>query len=228
MLKYQSIRHRRLMRESEFALEAAASSPQIDTARAATQVLGDAKIHGLWESRHAQMLLPVAENNYRRSQILELRKLETQLTHRSSLIRFIRTRHVVGQQRDKLFSVFYGPRDRVNAILTEHRNYLLSESSHTSTDHLISLMHDTDTRDLLRLYVNAYDTYFSLFCFTVCGNDNALTTAVAAATQDARQRVNRFRDRLLSQKPSGKGANLDQEVLIAKTGRHKAINYLNR
>lgn len=227
-MKYLSARHRRLMQQSELALEEAASSQQDDTARVATQVLGDAKILSLWETQHANLLLPVAENDNRRAQILELRKLETRLMHRSSLIKFIRTHRLVGRQRDKLFSVFYGPRDKIDAILIEHRNYLLSESSHVSSDHLISLLHDTDSQNLLRMYMKAYETFFSLYCYMMCCDDNDMAKAVSVAMQDARQRVSRFRERLLSQKPSSRGTNLDREVLIAETGRHKAVNYLNR
>ena len=227
-MKYLSARHRRLMRESELALERALTDEQPDTSRVASQVLGDAKLHGLWEAHHARLLLPVAEHGKRRPQILELRKIETRQLHRSSLIKFIRTHRVTGRTRDRLFSVFYGPRDPVDAILTEHRNYLLSESSCVSADHLIDLMHDSASKSLLRLYASAYETYFSLYCYVSCSQDSALTDAVTKAMQDARARVNRLRRRVMTEKPAGGYANFDYEALLAQTGRHGAVNYLNR
>lgn len=227
-MKYLSSRHQRLMRESEIALENAVSDESPDTARVARQVLGDAKIHSLWESQHARLLLPVAEQKKRQPQILELRKLDTRQMHRSSLIKFIRTHKVTGPMRDRLFRVFYGPRDQIDAILTEHRHYLLSESSHVSADHLIDVMHDSTSRDLLRLYSNAYETYFSLFCFIACSRDSVLADAMRTSMKDARDRVNRLRRRIATEKPIAGRASFDDEALLAQSGRHRAINYLNR
>ncbi len=227
-MKYLSARHQRLMRESELALENAVSDESPDTSRVAQQVLGDAKIHSLWESQHARLLLPVAEHKKRRPQILELRKLDTRQMHRSSLIKFIRTHRVTGPMRDRLFEVFYGPKDRIDAILTEHRHYLLSESSHLSADHLIDLMHDSISQDLLRLYANAYETYFSLFCFISCSRDSVLADAMRTSMKDARGRVNRLRRRIETENPISGYAGFDNEALIAESGRHRAINYLNR
>lgn len=227
-MKYLSARHRRLMQESEIALEHALTDESPDTSRVASQVLGDVKIHSLWETHHAQALLPVAEHRKRRAQILELRKLETKQLHRSSLIKFIRTHQVTGPMRDRLFSVFYGPKDPIDAILTEHRHYLLSESSYLSGEHLIGLMHDSVSQDLLRLYSNAYETYFSLFCFISCSRDSVLADAMRISMRDARDRVNRLRNRIMTEKPIPGYASFDREAMIAETGRHQAINYLNR
>lgn len=227
-MKYLSSRHQRLMRESELALEMALDDESPDTSRVARQVLDDVKIHSLWESQHARLLLPVAEHRKRPSQILELRKLDTRQLHRSSLIKFIRTHQVTGPMRDRLFQVFYGPKDKIDAILTEHRNYLLSESSHVSADHLIDLMHDSVSKDLLRLYANAYETYFSLYCFVSCSRDSVLADAMRTSMRDAQDRVNRLRKRIVTEKPARGFANFDREALLAETGRHRAINYLNR
>lgn len=227
-MKYLSARHQRLMRESVLALESATASESPDTSRLARQVLGDAKIHSLWESHHAQLLVPVAEHGRRQPQILELRKLETKQLHRSSLITFIRKHQITGSARDRLFAVFYGPKDPTNAILTEHRNYLLSGSSRMCADHLIDVMHDSTSRDLLRLYASAYETYFSLYCYVACSRDNALADAVMTSMVDARNRVNRLRKRVMTARPAGGFADFDREAMLAETGRHRAVNYLNR
>lgn len=227
-MKYLSSRHRRLMKESEVALEQAATATSPDTARVANQVLGDAKLHAHWEARHAQLLLPVAEQGKRGPQILALRKLETRQLHRSSLIKFIRKNQVTGRMRERLFELFYGPKDPIDAILAEHRNYLLAESSQLSADHLIDLMHDSTSQDLLRLYANAYDVYFSLYCYVSCSRNSYLADATRGAMQDARSQVNRLRRRLETAKPESGHAGFDREAMLAESGRLPAVNYLNR
>ena len=64
------------MRESEQALEDAVDSSDERDSRIAKHVLTDSKIHSLWEARHAKLVLPVAEQNTRSPQIVELRRLE--------------------------------------------------------------------------------------------------------------------------------------------------------
>ena len=216
------------MRESELALESAINSRSPDTSRAASQVLLDARIHRNWELQHAQLLLPVAEHRKREPQIFELRRIDTAQIQCRSLIRFIRKQQLTGRARKRLFSVFYGPKDLTDAILTEHRRYLIAESSRLSTDHLIGLMHDAVSEKLLANYASAYDTYFSLYCYVECNNGNVVAEAAKTAMQQARQRVSRLRKRVLSEKPFHRPYDFDREALLAASGRHKAINYMNR
>lgn len=227
-MKYLSARHQRLMKESELALENARSDESPHTSRIASQVLSDEKIHSLWELHHAMLLLPVAEHRKRQPQILELRKLEMKQLHRRSLIKFIRTHQVRGETRDRLFAVFYGPKDPIDAILAEHRNYLLAQSSFVSADHLINLMHDSVSQDLMRDYESAYEAYFSLYCFVSCSRDSVLADAMRFSTRDARNRVDQLRKQIMTEKPLPGYADFDREAMLAETGRHEAINYLNR
>jgi hypothetical protein len=59
------------MDESEQALRTAAQKNSGTDARIAKQILNDAKVHGLWEVRHAELVRPVAEHNSRVPQCLE-------------------------------------------------------------------------------------------------------------------------------------------------------------
>ena len=149
MLRYQSRRHRYLMDESEQALADAAEKRRGRDARIARQILGDSKIHRLWESRHADLVMPVAKQSKRAPQIFGLRDIEVKLLHRRALVRYLREHHVVGDERARLFSVFYGPTDTNDAILKEHRQYTLAVSSRVSVDHLINVMHDPLSSKLL-------------------------------------------------------------------------------
>ena len=227
-MRYQSTRHRRLMQESEQALENAAADTSSSSARIANQVLTDPRTHRLWEARHAELLRPVAEQKKRDPQVFELRRLETQVLHRSSLISYIREHKVTGERRRRLFAAFYGPRELTDAILIEHRQFLLAKSSELSTDHLLGIMRDTTSRELLNSYASAYATYFSMYCYFACARDSVMASAVGAAMKDAQQRVNRLRDALMSVKPDRGYADFDQQELLARSGRYPALDYLNR
>ena len=57
------------MDESEQALSDAVDGGSQRESRIARHILGDSKSHRLWESRHANLVLPVAEQNRRAPQI---------------------------------------------------------------------------------------------------------------------------------------------------------------
>jgi hypothetical protein len=101
MMCYQSRRHRFLMNESEQALSDATESNRPRDARIARQILSDSRIHRLWESRHADLIVPVAEHTRRPGQIFKLRDIEVKLLRRRALIRCIRNQGIVGDERDR-------------------------------------------------------------------------------------------------------------------------------
>ncbi len=216
------------MDESERALLEATSSPVARTARIAGHVVSDAKIHRIWESTHADLVRPVAEERRRVPQLIELRKAEVRLTHKRALIDYIRKHQVKGSNRDRLFAAFYGPRETTDAIVSEHRQYMVAVSSRISTDYIIDLMCDPVSMDLVRLYENAYDQYFELFCFAASAENSAMSDAVRATMRDVAQRAKRIRKRLGEIRPDNRFASFDRQVQLASSGRHKVINYLNR
>lgn len=232
MLRYQSRRHRYLMDESEQALSDAADAQdatdghrQRDT-RIARQILGDARIHRLWESRHADLVLPVAKQSRRDAQIYGLRDIEVKLLHRRALISCIRKYGIAGKRRDKLFSVFYGPRDTRDAILAEHRQYTLAVSSRVSTDHLIDVMHDPVSAKLLREYKAVYSKYFRLFCFVVCCEDTVTADATRLELVILRRRAMQMLKRIHSERPEGGHSSFEREALLARSGRYPILDYM--
>jgi len=226
MLRYQSRRHRYLMDESEQALsDAAAGGCQRDT-RIARQILGDPRIHRLWESRHADLVLPVSKHSLRNAQIFALRDIEVNLLHRRALISCIRKQRIVGKERDKLFSVFYGPRDTRDAILTEHRQYTLAVSSRVSTDHLINVMHDPVSVKLLHEYKNIYSTYFELYCFVVSCDDTITADATRLELAVLRRRAMQMIKRIHSERPEGGHSSFEREALLARSGRYPIQDYM--
>ncbi len=227
-MRYLSQRHKRIMDESERALLQAASSPVARTARIAGHVVSDVKIHRIWESKHADLVRPVAEETRRGPQLIELRKAEVRLTHKRALIDYIRKHKVKGANRARLFAAFYGPRETTDAIVSEHRQYMVAVSSRISADYLIDLMCDPVSKNLVRLYENAYDQYFELFCFAASEEDSAMSDAVRATMRDVAQRAKRIRTRLSEVRPDNRYASFDRQAQLATTGRHEVLNYLNR
>jgi hypothetical protein len=226
MLQYQSRRHRRLMDESERALSEEAAYGHRRESRIANDILTDGRNHRLWESRHAELLLPVADESRRAPQIFALRDLQVRLLHRRALIGHIRTNQLVGNERDKLFNAFYGPLDMRNAILTEHRQYTLAVSSGISTDHLVDVMDDTVSTNLLREYEKIYTRYFSLYCCMVNCADVETTEAVKPLLMDLRRLAFKMLKRIHSEKPEGHKSGFDRQAMLAQSGRYPMRNYM--
>ena len=226
MSHFLARRHRCLMDESEQALAAVAENVTLRESRIAKQVLTDPKIHRLWESRHAEIVRPVAEHNNRMPQILALRSIEASLLHRRALIDCIRKCQIVGAARDRLFRLFYGPKDAVDTILTEHRQYMLAVSSRISADHLISVMCDPDSTSLLELYETIYSKYFALYCLMVTSEDVDVANALGRAMRDSRRQAKSVRGQLHSVKPDNRFSSFDRQVSLARCGRYQMQDYM--
>jgi len=226
MLRFQSRRHRCLMEESEQALSDAVNGDRKRDARIAGEILGDSKTYRLWESRHADLVLPVAQHSRRAGQIFKLRGAEIKLLHRRSLVRSIRKQRIVGRERDKLFSVFYGPRDSVDAILAEHRQYTLAVSSRVSADHLLNVMQDPVSDRLLREYETIYSKYFELYCTAVTCEDATLADATRLELTILRRRAMQMIKRIHSERPEGGRSNFERQALLARSNRYEIQDYM--
>jgi hypothetical protein len=226
MLRYLSRRHKTLMDESEQALVTAASKESGTDARIAKQIIGDSKTHGLWEARHAELVRPVAEQNNRTPQVIALRDLEVRLVHRRALIDHIRERQLRGKDRARLFEVFYGPREFQDAVLAEHRQYMLAVSSRVSTDHLIDVMSDPKSKSLLQTYETLYNRYFELYCYVVSAEDRACAEATRDAMTGARQQAERIRRRLNTERPDNRAADFERQAALARSGRYPVLDYM--
>lgn len=226
MLRYQSRRHKTLMDESEQALWTAAEKKTGADARIAQQVLNDAKSHNLWESRHADLLLPVAAQSSRVPQVIALRDLEVRLVHRRALFDHIREHQMRGAARDKLFRVFYGSREFRDAVLAEHRQYMLAVSSRVSADHLINVMRDPVSKRLIEQYEALYAQYFDLYCYRATADDPAYAAVVSGEMASARKGVERVRHRIGSVRPDNRAADFERQALLARSGRYPVLNYM--
>jgi hypothetical protein len=226
MLRYLSRRHKTLMDESEQALFSAAQQDSGTDARIAKQIIGDSKTHGLWEARHAELVRPVAEQAGRTSQVFALRDVEVRLVHRRALIDHLREHRILGKERARLFEVFYGPREFQDAVLAEHRQYMLAVSSRVSTDHLIDVMSDPVSKKLLAEYEALYARYFDLYCYVVGSEDRACAEATKHLMIDARQQAERLRRRINTVRPDGRAADFERQAVLARSGRYPVLDYM--
>ena len=227
MPRYQSSRHRRLMDLSETALEDALASESARESRIAATILGDQKKYRLWEARHADMLVPVAQESRKMPQIVALRHAKVQLVHRRAFFRYLRNHEVQGQRRRDLFRLFHATLDYQDAVLAEHRQYMVAVSSRISTDHIIDVMEDINSMRLLDQYEDVFSRYFEMKCYIACSTYSDTVRLVRDTYRDLERQLFRLRRAIDTLEPVGSGGNFDQQELLARSGRYPVLNYLN-
>ncbi len=226
MLRYSSTTHRKLMDESEYALHSATGAPDPRVSRIATTILDDDRMYRRWETTHANLLLPIAEHRKNLPQLMELRNAEVQLVHRQALFRYLRRSGISGPRRQRLFRTLHQTRDFDDAVIAEHRNYMMAVSSHVSADHLIDVMKDVSSKRLLRLYENSYDRYFEMRCFVATAGSGGCIDLVQLAMRDAARSLTRARLRIRSETPVTDGSNFEQQADLARSGRYPILDYM--
>lgn len=228
MSRYSSSRHRQLMSASEYALLDARESPEPRESRIASTILEDDRKYKEWELRHADLLVPVAEHKATKYQILALRNANVKLVHRRSLFRYLQTHEVRPDRREQLFRLFHSTMDFNEAVLAEHRNYMLAFSSGISTDHIIDVMHDNASIYLLDRYEKLFGRYFEMKCYIASAGSSATTKLVRSSLRDAQGQLLRLRRRMETDLPTDNRKNFERQDLLNRTGRYEAQNYLNK
>lgn len=221
-----SRRHKRLMDESEQALLDAIADKTGRQSSIAKYVLNDRKTHLNWEVRHAELVRPVAEQKKRTPQVFALRNIEMRLVHKRALIDHIRTHNLRGRKRNQMFAAIYGPRDLTDAILTEHRRYMVAVSSDLSADHLIDVMYDPLGKRLLKNYRRGYAYYFDLYGQVVRCSDPALANATKSLMFEAGNKLATLRSHIRTARPDNSYANFDRQALLAYSGRQPILEYM--
>ncbi len=214
------------MQESEFALQSATESPDERVSRIANTIIDDGRMYRRWESEHANLLVPVAEHRKNVAQLMELRNAEVQLVHRRALFRYLRRTGLNGAPREQLFRTIHATRDFNDALLTEHRRYMLAVSSHVSADHLIDVMKDVSSRRLLDVYAATYDRYFEMRCFIATEHSGICADLVRLSMRDATKSLTRVRLRIQSEAPVTDGGDFDREAALARSGRYPVLDYM--
>ena len=214
------------MNESEYALQDASESPSARISRIVNTLLRDTQTYRMWESRHADLLLPVAEYSDRKHQILALRNTKIGLVHRRALFKYLHTNKVRGEQRRKLFRILHSTLDFPDAVVKEHRQYMLAVSSRISSDHLIDVMNDPKSKNLQRKYEKLYTRYFEMQCYVMGMGDSNCIALVCLAMTDAREQLHRLRRQIEAVPLDGHCASFDRQEAVARSGRYPVLDYM--
>jgi hypothetical protein len=216
------------MTASEYALQEATESPLPRKSRIASTILGDGKKYREWEIRHANLLRPVAEQSAKKRQILALRNAEIKLVHRRALFTYLQNNEVVGEPRRRLFRLFHTTLDFDEAVLAEHRQYMLAVSSHISTDHIIDdVMHDDISTQLLRQYETTFARYFEMKCYIASASDSNCVDIVRSSLRGVQGQLLRIKRRIETEQPASYAGEFERQELLARTSRYEIVNYLN-
>ena len=147
--------------------------------------------------------------------------------HRRAFFRYLRAHKVQGQKRRDLFRLFHATLDYQDAVLAEHRQYMVSVSSRISTDHIIDVMEDINSTRLLEHYEATFSRYFEMKCYIICSKYSDTVGLVRDSLRDLERQLLRIRRAIETLDPAGTAGDFDQQELIARSGRYPVLNYLN-
>lgn len=161
----RAYRHARLMEESEYCVAHTARSGVGEQRIVASRIIEHPLAYRRWEADHDRVMRAVSEHRKLQSQAVALRAAAMSLIHRRALFEYLRNHKVTGLRRRRVFRIFYGCREYVDSVLTEHGHYLRSSSSLICTQFLAGkLMADAAMDEPLRLYEDWYREYFRVYC----------------------------------------------------------------
>lgn len=183
-------------------------------------------MYQLWEARHADLLLPVAEHGNKKRQIMALRDAEIRLVHQRAFFKYLRANKVRGERRRRLFRTFHSTLDYNDALLTEHRQYMLAVSSRISADHLIDVMNDPKSKSLPIKYEQLYTRYFKMQCYVLGMGDGNCVELIRSVMGDARVELRQLRQHIEAEPPDSGCASFDRQEALARSGRYPVLNYM--
>jgi hypothetical protein len=190
-----------LMFDSERALWKTDTHPEYYRGPLAN-LLDDGAQYGKWEAYHARHMREVADCARQSQQAVALRKIAIQCVHRRGLIDHLRVSQIVGDERKRLFEVFYGPTDHHKAVITEHRQYILAASTGYCAEVLVNSISDFNGARLLDRYQRLYAQYFQIFAQYMQADyrgDEELAGALRPTMLEYRAFANRSRRQILVQ-----------------------------
>jgi hypothetical protein len=187
----------RLMDESERTVHDRAVDGDEIPRRVCSQLLADASRYALWLSRHGRRMTSVAERGQRERQMLTLRALAVEQIHGTALVRYLREYRITGAARAQTLQEFYGVTDARRAVLSEHRNYLISASSQWCALDLLDLVGDARGVELIQRYEQSYGQYFAMFCDRARAKQHGTPYYLSGLIPEVRSGAERLRGRIL-------------------------------
>lgn len=172
--------HARLMEESEARVEMTAYRDSPADALVASRLRGQPQAYRRWEAEHGRLMRGVSSQSRFHEQMVALRSAALSLVHRKAIFEYLRNREITGRKRHRVFAVFYGARDYVNAVLAEHANYVRCSSSYLCTQYLAEhLMEDSALDEPLQIYEQWYADCFRAYCDAALAETEEEKRAVA-------------------------------------------------
>jgi len=219
MLRIAPITFVQLMTESERALWKTDSHPDYYKVPV-SRLLDDGRQYRLWEATHSRQMRTIAECPRQVGQAMELRKLAVQLIHRRGMVDYLRMFNIVGEHRRQLFNMFYGCTDHREAVITEHRQYVMAASSGYCAEVLVDAVHDANGFRLIERYQSLYAQYFQIFSQysrAEFGGDSELAAALKPTMLEHRSYANLVRRQILVVPPVKARIRLSVSPRIART-----------
>ena len=159
-------------------------------------------------------------------QVVALRQAEIHLIHRRALFTYLQTHDLSDDQREKVFRLFHSTLDYNEAILTEHRQYMLAFSSHISNERIIDVMQDRTSVRLLKQYETVYGRYFEMKCYIAGSSDTYCVELIRSSVRDVYGQLLRIRRRIETEPPAVDFGDFHQRELLDRSSRYEIQNYL--
>ncbi len=160
--------------------------------------------YGRWESFHFDLMRKVASSQSPKGQVIGLRKARFALLQKQSLFQHFREDGVRGRNREILMSTLRAGSDFSRAIVTEHNDYLRSNSSLLCATYLGDVLLDDDRFDSeLERYHDAYMEYFKLYCDWIIADVRGEEFPLRPMMAEMKQTLLRSRTRLLDMPVAG-------------------------
>ncbi len=103
---------------------------------------------------------------------------------------------------------------------------MVAVSSHISTDHIIDVMQDDSSGQLLQQYERTFGRYFEMKCYIASARDSHTVDLVRSTVRDIKGQLLRIRRRIETEYPDVDSSNFYQQQLLARSGRYEIRNYL--
>lgn len=160
-----AIDHGRLMRESTDRVESALHGGNPGEQLIASRLLESPVAFRRWESEHSDIMREVANQGFRRTQAVLLKKAAFRMIHRKALFEYLRDARIRGDQRRRVVALFHPTQDFSHALIAEHGLYLRKACSFLCTSHVGGrVVQDIGFFDPMQRYQTLYTEYFQIFC----------------------------------------------------------------
>jgi hypothetical protein len=222
-MRSPGISYVRLMEESESRIADIAREGPSAQAVIAQRILNDTRLYQRWAAEHDKLMRAVAAEPRGTRQSTALRRACFGLIHRKAMFEYLREQKITGRDRHAVFSLVFGERDYVTAVLKEHGNYVRSASSLLCSNHLgLRLLEDRAFGEPLARYEQLYADYFRAFCATALSADESKSAqTLSTLLPYLKQQLSNLRRAILAMPPEPEFVlhNVDLDAPAANTQR---------